>query len=175
MTRLHMTPSSAELARELQDAPPPPPVIVVAVDRSSSAAYVLATALRIMRSMPAATLHVVHVFRTSRLDHGRGVPPTPATVIEDAKEQHLEAHVRTARRERRGEVMGHFLFGDPAAEILRLSSSLKADMLIVGTHDHQGLERLLLGSIAETIMRKASCNVYVVRRTPDSDQVDQPA
>jgi nucleotide-binding universal stress UspA family protein len=53
--------------------------------------------------------------------------------------------------------------GDPVAEILRMSQELEADFLVVGTHDATGFERLLLGSIAETLMRKAPCSVMVVR------------
>jgi nucleotide-binding universal stress UspA family protein len=55
--------------------------------------------------------------------------------------------------------------GDPTGEILRVRSEIKADMLVVGTHDHSGFERLLLGSIAETLMRKAGCSVFIVRPT----------
>jgi nucleotide-binding universal stress UspA family protein len=35
--------------------------------------------------------------------------------------------------------------------------------LVIGTHDHAGFERLILGSTAETLMRKAGCSVLVVR------------
>jgi nucleotide-binding universal stress UspA family protein len=53
--------------------------------------------------------------------------------------------------------------GDPATEVLRIVTSIDADLLLVGTHDYVGFERFLLGSVAETLMRKAGCPELVVR------------
>jgi nucleotide-binding universal stress UspA family protein len=59
--------------------------------------------------------------------------------------------------------------GNPAAEILEQAASMKSDLLIIGTHGRSGFERLLLGSVAEKVLRKASCPVMTVpRRHPDS-------
>lgn len=137
-----------------------PKVVLVAIDASGSADHVVAIAARLIRALPAATLHIVHVFRTSRLDR---LPTPNSEVIEEAKEQ-LEYHVRAARKQCRNEVRPHFLLGDPTNEVLRLASEIQTDLLVVGTHDYRGFERFLLGSIAETIMRKATCSVLIVRR-----------
>jgi nucleotide-binding universal stress UspA family protein len=140
-------------------------VIVVAVDGTAGATRVISTAARLSRAVPAAEMHIVHVFPTHRFDRARaGVPVTNADFVEDAKE-HLESFVRSARRQCRNHVTPHFVVGDPTAEILRLSAALKANLLVVGTHDHTGFERLLLGSVAETLMRKVGCSVLVVRPT----------
>jgi nucleotide-binding universal stress UspA family protein len=140
-----------------------PQTILVAVDGSAAAERVLAMAARITRSMPRAMVHLVHVFRTSRLDRVRlGTPSGNADLIEDAKEQ-LQYHIRATRKQCRAEVTGHFALGEPAAEILHLCESLDADLLVVGTHDYVGFERFLLGSVAENLMRKAGCPVLVVR------------
>jgi nucleotide-binding universal stress UspA family protein len=158
-----VTPSNENVGSELRNVPVPQ-TVVVALDGSPGAAHVFSSALGVMRSLPSATLHILHVFRSSRFDHARpGVPLTPASAIEEAKEEHLASFVRAARRQRRGEVVGHFMVGDPTTEVLRFCSDHKADLLVIGTHDHHGLERLLLGSIAETLVRKAQCAVLVVR------------
>jgi nucleotide-binding universal stress UspA family protein len=142
-----------------------PSLILVAVDGSNGAKRVLATAARIARAFPAASLHVAHVLRTSRFDRAHAGVPSPAPdALADAKD-HLEFLVRTARAQCRNAVTGHFGIGGPTEEILRLRSELGADMLVVGTHDHEGFERLLLGSVAETLVRKAGCSVLVVRAT----------
>ncbi len=91
-----------------------------------------------------------------------GTPTGNTDMIEDAKEQ-LEYHVRSIRKQCRAQVNGHFVLGDPAAEVLRLATDLDADLLVVGTHDYVGLERFLLGSVAESLMRKAGCPVLIVR------------
>ena len=142
-----------------------PEVIVAALDSSNGSTRVLAMAARLARAFPAAALHVVHVFRTSRFDRAHaGAPVANPDALADAKD-HLEAHVRSARMQCRNSVTGHFIIGDPTNEILRVRSEIKADMLVIGTHDHSGFERLLLGSIADNLMRKAGCSVLVVRPT----------
>ncbi len=154
---------SQEAERELQGPTDDPKAILVAVDASSGAPRVLSMAARMSRAMPGATVHVVHVFRTSRLDRARaGTPTGNADLIADAKEQH-EYNVRSMRKQCRATINGHFVLGEPAHEILALSESLDVDLLVVGTHDYVGFERFLLGSIAETLMRKAGCPVLIVR------------
>ncbi len=54
-------------------------------------------------------------------------------------------------------------FGSPAAEIVAAAADLKADLLCVGTHGRGGLAHLLLGSVAEKIVRTAPCPVLTVR------------
>ncbi len=153
----------ADPSHELQDPPDDPKAIVAAVDASANASQVVSMATRLTRAMPGAELHLVHVFRTSRLDRARmGTPAGNTDLIEDAKEQ-LAYHVRTAKKQSRASITGHFALGDPAAEILRVCESLDADVLVVGTHDYIGFERFLLGSVAENLMRKAGCPVFVVR------------
>jgi nucleotide-binding universal stress UspA family protein len=154
---------NTEPGPELQDPPDEPKAILAAVDGSTNASRVLSMAARMTRAMPGAQLHIVHVFRTSRLDRSRmGAPVSNADLVEDAKEQ-LAYHVRTAKKQSRASITGHFALGDPAIEILKLCDSLDADLLVVGTHDYIGFERFLLGSVAESLMRKAGCPVLVVR------------
>lgn len=56
-----------------------------------------------------------------------------------------------------------FLEGDPATEIVRYSRDAAIDLIVMGTHGRTGLERLLLGSVAEKVMRDAKCSVLVVK------------
>ena len=59
--------------------------------------------------------------------------------------------------------------GSAAAEILDLATDMAADLLVIGTHGRSGFERLLLGSVAEKVLRKARCPVLTVpRRHPDA-------
>jgi hypothetical protein len=51
----------------------------------------------------------------------------------------------------------------PAHEIAQLASDLEADLVVVGTHGRRGASRLLLGSVAEGVVRLAPCAVLVVR------------
>jgi nucleotide-binding universal stress UspA family protein len=59
--------------------------------------------------------------------------------------------------------------GNVAAEILEQVEAIKADLVVVGTHGRSGFERFLLGSVAERVLRKASCPVMTVpSRLPDA-------
>src|SRR5579862_4439388 len=55
------------------------------------------------------------------------------------------------------------LEGDPAREIVRFGRDADMDLIVMGTHGRTGLERLLLGSVAERVMKEASCSVLVVK------------
>jgi nucleotide-binding universal stress UspA family protein len=56
--------------------------------------------------------------------------------------------------------------GDPAAEVLALARETGCDLIVVGTHGRTGLGRLLLGSVAEQVVRKAPCPVLTVKAPP---------
>ncbi|MDP2341866.1 MAG: universal stress protein [Deltaproteobacteria bacterium] len=53
--------------------------------------------------------------------------------------------------------------GDPQARILEEADRLGATHIVVGTHDRKGLERLVLGSVAEAVVHRASIPVVVVK------------
>jgi universal stress protein A len=55
------------------------------------------------------------------------------------------------------------LHGSPAAEIVRASNDEKADLIIVGTHGRGAIAHILLGSVAENIVRLSPCPVLTVR------------
>jgi universal stress protein A len=56
------------------------------------------------------------------------------------------------------------LAGDPAGAIVDLASQENADMIVLGTHGRTGLSRLLMGSVAEAIVRRAECPVVTYKR-----------
>lgn len=53
--------------------------------------------------------------------------------------------------------------GDAANEILRVASQIDCDLIVMGTHGRTGLGRLLMGSVAEQVVRKARCPVATVK------------
>jgi nucleotide-binding universal stress UspA family protein len=58
--------------------------------------------------------------------------------------------------------------GDPAAEILRVAQETHADLIVMGTHGRTGIGRLLMGSVAELVLRQAVCPVVMVK-TPHTE------
>ena len=70
------------------------------------------------------------------------------------------------------------LQGDPAEEIVRYGRDTGMDLIVMGTHGRTGVERLLMGSVAERVLRDASCSVLVVklpRGIPTSDTAEVAA
>jgi universal stress protein A len=53
--------------------------------------------------------------------------------------------------------------GDPAAAILGAAREGNCDLIVMGTHGRTGLNRLLMGSVAEEVVRKAPCPVLTVK------------
>ncbi|HET7503507.1 MAG TPA: universal stress protein [Kofleriaceae bacterium] len=56
---------------------------------------------------------------------------------------------------------------DPRDAILKAARELHADLIVIGTHGRRGLSRMLLGSVAEAVLRRASCPVLAVREEAD--------
>lgn len=75
-------------------------------------------------------------------------------LIERTRQRLEQAHVRA-----RGELHE----GDPREIILRCAEDWKPDVIVLGSHGRRGLERLVLGSVAESVVRHAPCSVDVVR------------
>jgi len=53
--------------------------------------------------------------------------------------------------------------GNPADVILDCVADMDINLIIMGSHGKKGLSRLLMGSVAETIVRRASCPVLIVK------------
>jgi nucleotide-binding universal stress UspA family protein len=57
--------------------------------------------------------------------------------------------------------------GPPASRILEVAAQEAADLLVVGTHSRTGLQRTILGSVADRLVRQATCPVLTVRPIPE--------
>ena len=57
----------------------------------------------------------------------------------------------------------HLEEGEPAEQIIRVSHSIPCDFIVMGSHGRSGLPRLPLGSVAENVLREATCQVIIVK------------
>ena len=67
-----------------------------------------------------------------------------------------------ALRERGIAAKALLLKGDAAEQLLKKAAELEAELILVGSHGHGLLRKALLGSVSESIIRHAHCNVLVV-------------
>ena len=58
--------------------------------------------------------------------------------------------------------------GDPAGEIVRIAAEEGVEMIVLGTHGRSGMTRMLMGSVAETVVRRATCPVLVYRAAAET-------
>ncbi len=138
-------------------------IVLAAVDTSKLASRIVDLAAQMARRTWAnAQLHLVHVFRAGPFSRPSRVGLRSEDLVAEAQ-SYLDYHVRMARRQCSAPVTGHFAEGDPAEEILKCARSVNADLLLVGTHDHTGLEKLLLGSVAAKVAKSAHCPVLIYR------------
>jgi len=88
-------------------------------------------------------------------------------------ERELEQQVKEARGAG-VPVRTAVLLGTPANTIVETARTDGADLIVVGSHGRTGLERVLLGSVAERIVRTSPCPVLTVRSTPGAQQEARP-
>jgi nucleotide-binding universal stress UspA family protein len=154
-----------------------PYVIVVAVDYSATSDLVFERALELAAEKPAAAVHAINV-----LPVYQSGPAPDATAVtwagslpssSDAAERlrvYVQARTQAFRDKHPGDerafldnVAAHQRLENPSEEVAQLAADLEADLVVVGTHGHRGLTRILLGSVAEATVRLAPCPVLVVR------------
>jgi nucleotide-binding universal stress UspA family protein len=83
---------------------------------------------------------------------------------EEADRRYWQQQLETIRPVNPRIAVSHVLLqGDPATEIVRYARDAGADLVVMGTHGRTGVERLLLGSVAEKVLRDAHCSVLVVK------------
>jgi len=101
------------------------------------------------------------------------VPWTVAAVPIDASEvlaelkQSATTRLRQLAKEKLDARVGHEIIvtvaANPGHEVVRLASELKADAIVMATHGRKGLSHLVLGSVAERVVREAPCPVLTLR------------
>ncbi len=147
--------------------PPNAQTVVVSTDFSDRGDAALAHAFRLASDQDARVVmvHVIDARPTPNPLYAHYYPiPTPEQVreAEARATETLRARIPDDLRgsERIETLVGH---GAPAPEILRIAAERRASLIVIATHGRTGLQRLALGSVAERVVREASCPVLVVR------------
>jgi nucleotide-binding universal stress UspA family protein len=110
------------------------------------------------------TLWLLHVIPVLVAEAGVPLEPFPIS------EQDAKAKLEEIARDHLGEKARHQILvrvGDPARVILKVAEERNVDSIVMATHGRKGIGRLLLGSVAEQVVRGSTRPVLTVRPKPD--------
>ena len=125
---------------------------------SSDAAFAFACSLAREYFSEILLLHIVESEFVMPME---GVlAPFPTDDLDPARQRldrlfPLDQHVKVRRE---------IAVGDAVEEIVRTAAAAEVDMIVMGTHGRTGLSRLLLGSVAEGVLRRVACPVLFVKQ-----------
>jgi nucleotide-binding universal stress UspA family protein len=144
--------------------------IVVGTDFSASAERALEVAIEL--AAPGARIDVVYCASMQPVIHGGFglLEPLPAPVqqllVDDVR---VQGQQLVARQRKDGLTISFHVTSDrPVAGLSHWAESHACDLLAVGSHGRRGIRRLVLGSVAESMLRRAPCSVLVAHGLPDS-------
>jgi nucleotide-binding universal stress UspA family protein len=136
----------------------PPARVEIPVDLSPISANALRAGMDFLRRIGAQRANKEALFVLNPLEAEGSLQFTPDQIESfalDALQRFLRANGASPR-------LGRVRIGYPEKEIVDALEERRADLAILGTHGRQGFERLMLGSVAQGVMRRAACNLLVV-------------
>lgn len=139
--------------------------ILYATDFSESS-LPAAEATLTLAKLAGAEVHILHVIGEFADRRKSLVPQEAMTLLEREVEIHVVKEMEEFCNEQFGGKIAYtteVAMGRPFEEILDKASKLSVDMIIVGTHGRTGLERVIVGSTAERLVRRSPVPVLTVR------------
>ncbi len=141
--------------------------ILVGVDQSTFSGDVLKTIAQQFR-VENAEIRVLHVLQPIALE---APPQMGAGYVPELQDEMPAARQLVERAAKELSSAGFHVdptvtVGDVRETIIDSAAAWHADLIVVGSRGHKGLQRLLLGSVAEFVARHAPCSVEVVRTQP---------
>lgn len=119
-----------------------------------------------------AEVHLLHVAQPPAIGGMYAASlPDEALYPEESAKQQIEA-LEVPEADRISRVQRSVQLGVPFVEIVRCARQNDVDLIVIGTHGRTGIMHMLLGSVAEKVVRKAPCAVLAVR--PEGHQFVMP-
>ncbi len=150
--------------------------ILLPTDYSTYSDYAAEVAQSLARSV-GSTVELVHVYAVpvTLLPDGTPVPPAPSALL--AAQERAEADMTEAKRRFETAapnvpVEGRAVPGDTLEELMALAGSGRFDLIVMGTHGRSGVRRLLMGSLAEAVIRHSPIPVIAVRLPPPAQATE---
>ena len=143
--------------------------ILVPIDFSEYANYAVDYAIELAKTLQARLtfLHVIHLtpLAMGSLDEAAFIPYL-ADIETEIQQQMQTLQNRIHQEGLQGETIA--VRGVPFQTIIETAESQEADLIVMGTHGRTGLTHVLMGSVAERVVRLAPCAVLVTRGTAEA-------
>ncbi len=140
--------------------------IMVSIDFSKNSNIILDAALYLAREFKA-NLTVVHVAETLTAYAGLSIPhislPKLEEELQESARKKMEDIIQNINEE--FTITSNILSGDAAEQIVSFAKENDFDLLVLGTHGFKGIGKILLGSVAEKVVRTAPCPVLTIKPT----------
>jgi nucleotide-binding universal stress UspA family protein len=156
--------------------------IVVGVDFTRIGDHALRHAMQLARMTPTSELHVTCVIESAREVHDMAKLDALSAELQqklaDLRERvEFECAPEHAHDAFAQDIVFHVRIGDPAEALHQVAVDVEADLIVVGTHGRTGMEKLLLGSVAEKLVKIAHLPVLIARpkdldKLPKSERPD---
>lgn len=137
--------------------------ILVPVDFSDNTEKLIEYAQYVAKNFNAS-IHFLHVIAPPPVDSMVGMPTMEdyRGEIKKHTEERMAYLVESLNNENARHCSGEVLYGDPVEVIVDTARSRNIDTIVISTHGAQGLERILLGSVTERVLKRAHCPVFVL-------------
>ena len=135
--------------------------ILIPLDGSKSAEQAIQSAMEVAHK-PSASLHLVQA--VGALPYSR-YPMRPTSM--SAEQRTADAYLDSLSREIASQgfrVSAHTVTSEPAKGIMQVAEEERCDLIVMTSHGRSGAGRFFLGSVAERVMRHASCPVLLIGR-----------
>ena len=135
--------------------------VLIAVDYGPIAAHAVDAGVDLAKALRAQLAFVHVVDPVEPLAPESGIPAAQLLAEAEREGKKLLERFKDELGEPTSPVF--FALGKPASEIVEAARMWRADVIVVGSHGRGGLKRVVLGSVAEDVMRHAPCPVLAVR------------
>jgi nucleotide-binding universal stress UspA family protein len=149
-------------------------VIIAALQFDDTGERALREASRMALRDPDAQLHVVHVIAPSLAAERDGESTAIAAQLSRAPDK-IREYVDRVCAGTSLKIVAHVRSGTPHDVILQCAADYGADVIVIGTHQRHGFEKLLLGSVGEKVLREAHCPVFIAAPKSHNPRESNPS
>ena len=138
--------------------------ILYPTDFSESAENALQYVISLSKKY-GSKIHVLHVVEPFTYTSDFGIDYSAQYREMEVTAKRLIEEIVTSLKKSSLDAEGAVLSGEPFVEIIRYARQENADLIVMATHGRTGIEHMLLGSVAEKVVRKSPCPVLTIKKT----------